>query len=33
VPDDARAGDGKKLTVKGARSNNLQNIDVSVPLG
>jgi excinuclease ABC subunit A len=33
VPSERRTGDGKKLTVKGARANNLQNITVSVPLG
>jgi excinuclease ABC subunit A len=33
VPTERRAGDGKKLTIKGARANNLQNITVSVPLG
>ena len=33
VPAERRVGDGKKLTVKGARANNLQNITVSVPLG
>ena len=33
VPAERRLGDGKKLTVKGARANNLQNITVSVPLG
>jgi excinuclease ABC subunit A len=33
VPRTRRKGDGKKLTVKGARANNLQNITVSVPLG
>ncbi len=33
VPASRRAGDGKKLTIKGARANNLQNITVDVPLG
>ena len=33
VPAVRRLGDGKKLTVKGARANNLQDITVSVPLG
>jgi len=33
VPSTRRAGDGKKLTIKGARANNLQNITVDIPLG
>jgi len=33
VPTSRRKGDGKKITVKGARANNLQNITVDVPLG
>jgi excinuclease ABC subunit A len=33
IPATRRAGDGKRLTVKGARANNLQNITVDVPLG
>jgi len=33
IPATRRAGDGKKLTIKGARANNLQNITVDVPLG
>ncbi len=33
VPATRRKGDGKKLTIKGARANNLQNISVRVPLG
>ena len=33
VPLIRRKGSGKKLTVKGARSNNLQNVTASIPLG
>ena len=33
VPSTRRKGDGKKLTIKGARANNLQNVTVQVPLG
>ncbi len=33
IPKSRRAGNGKELVIKGARENNLQNIDVSIPLG
>ncbi|HNT26100.1 MAG TPA: excinuclease ABC subunit UvrA [Anaerolineales bacterium] len=33
IPEQRRKGNGKKLTIVGARENNLQNIDVSIPLG
>lgn len=33
VPAKRRSGNGKKLTVHGASQNNLQNIDVELPLG
>jgi excinuclease ABC subunit A len=33
VPAQRRLGDGKKLTIKGARANNLQNVTVDIPLG
>lgn len=33
VPEKRRAGNGKKLTIIGAKENNLNNIDVEIPLG
>jgi excinuclease ABC subunit A len=33
MPEKRRNGNGKKLTVIGARENNLKNINVSIPLG
>lgn len=33
LPPRRRTGSGKFLTVKGARENNLRNVDVSIPLG
>jgi excinuclease ABC subunit A len=33
VPSTRRPGNGKLVTVHGARENNLKNIDVSIPLG
>ncbi len=33
IPETRRAGNGMFITIKGARENNLKNIDVTIPLG
>jgi len=33
VPEKRRKGNGKKLTVRGARANNLKHVTASIPLG
>jgi excinuclease ABC subunit A len=33
IPRERRTGNGKKLTIVGARENNLKNIKVNIPLG
>ncbi len=33
VPTERRKGNGKKLTVKGAKANNLKDVTASIPLG
>jgi excinuclease ABC subunit A len=33
VPPERRPGNGNKVTIQGARENNLKNIDVEIPLG
>jgi excinuclease ABC subunit A len=33
VPAHRRKGNGKRLVIRGARANNLKNLDVAVPLG
>jgi excinuclease ABC subunit A len=33
LPSERRSGSGKELVIKGAKENNLKNIDVHIPLG
>ncbi len=33
IPERLRRGNGKKITIKGARANNLKRVNVSIPLG
>ena len=33
VPKQRRVNDGRRLLIKGARANNLKNVDVAIPLG
>jgi excinuclease ABC subunit A len=33
IPKKRRSGNGRHIVIRGARENNLQNVDVSIPLG
>ncbi|PRR84287.1 excinuclease ABC subunit UvrA [Clostridium vincentii] len=33
IPENRRKGNGQKITIKGAKENNLKNINVEIPLG
>jgi excinuclease ABC subunit A len=33
IPKERRAGNGKSITIKGARGHNLKSVDVTIPLG
>ncbi len=33
MPDERRCGSGELITIRGARQNNLKNVDVTIPLG
>jgi excinuclease ABC subunit A len=33
IPEKRRKGNGKKITIKGAKENNLKNVNVEIPLG
>jgi excinuclease ABC subunit A len=33
LPNERRAQDGRKITIKGAQENNLKNVNVDIPLG